>query len=176
MLLATPRLTLRRFRETDAVALAQYRSDPDVARFKSWTAPVSAETAQGWARDFAAASPSAPGWFPYAVEVTGERRLIGDIGVLLHENLRQAELGFTLARAAQGRGYATEAVRAVLTDLFETRGLHRVSAECDARNTRSAALLERVGFTREGLRRQATWMKGEWTDDLVFGLLAADRR
>lgn len=173
-MLLTPRLTLRRFREADAPALAAYRSDSDVAHFKSWTAPVSAETARGWVRDFAAASPSEPGMFQYAVELTEERRLVGDIGVHLHENLRQAELGFTLARAAQGRGYATEAVRAVLADLFEARGLHRVSAECDARNTRSAALLERVGFTREGFRRQATRMKGEWTDDLVFGLLAAD--
>jgi aminoglycoside 6'-N-acetyltransferase len=174
MLLATPRLTLRRFREEDAPALAAYRSDPDVAHFKSWTAPVTAETAQAWVHDFAVGSPTEPGWFQYAVELTAERRLIGDIGVRLHENLRQAELGFTLARGRHGQGYATEAVRAVLADLFETRGLHRVSAECDARNARSAALLERVGFTREGHLRQATWIKGEWTDDLLYGLLAAD--
>jgi aminoglycoside 6'-N-acetyltransferase len=175
MLLATPRLTLRRFREADASVLAAYRSDPEVARFKSWTAPVTAETAQAWVHDFAAGSPTEPGWFQYAVELTAEGRLIGDIGVRLHENLRQAELGFTLARGRQGQGYATEAVRAVLADLFEARGLHRVFAECDARNARSAALLERVGFTREGCRRQATWIKGEWTDDYLYGLLATDR-
>ncbi|RAG87186.1 N-acetyltransferase [Streptacidiphilus pinicola] len=175
-MLDTPRLTLRRFRAEDAPALAAYRSDPEVAHFKSWTAPVSAETARAWVRDFAAASPAEPGLFPYAIELTAERRLIGDIGVRLHENLRQAELGFTLARDAQGHGYATEALRAVLADLFDTRGLHRVSAECDARNLRSAALLERVGFVLEGRPRQATWLKGEWTDDLVFGLLVTDPR
>lgn len=174
--LSTPRLTLRRFREEDAPALAAYRSEPEVAHFQSWTAPVAAETAQAWVREFAAGSLDRPGWFQYAVELTAERRLIGDIGVRMHDNLRQAELGFTLASAAQGRGYATEAVRAVLDDLFGTRGMHRVSAECDARNDRSAALLERVGFTREGFHRQATWMKGEWTDDLTYGLLAADDR
>ncbi|MEY9876419.1 RimJ/RimL family protein N-acetyltransferase [Streptacidiphilus sp. MAP12-33] len=176
MSLHTPRLTLRRFREEDAAALAAYRSEPDVAHYQSWTAPVAPETAWAWVRDFAAGSLERPGWFQYAVELTAERRLIGDIGVRMHENLRQAELGFTLAGAAHGRGYATEAVRAVLDDLFEARGLHRVSAECDARNVRSAALLERVGFAREGRLRQATWMKGEWTDDLVYGLLAADHR
>ena len=52
------------------------------------------------------------------------------------------------------------------------RGLHKVSAEVDARNGASARLLERVGFTREGLRRSHTWIKGEWTDDLLYGLLA----
>ncbi|WP_042364780.1 GNAT family N-acetyltransferase [Streptacidiphilus neutrinimicus] len=175
MLLATPRLTLRRFRETDAPELAAYRSDPDVARYQGWSAPVTDEAARAWVHAFAAGSPTEPGWFQYAVELTAERRLIGDIGVHLHENRRQADLGFTLAPAWQGHGYATEAVRAVLADLFESHGLHRVSAECDARNARSAALLERVGFTREGLRRQGTWIKGEWTDDLLYGLLAADR-
>ncbi|WP_042383529.1 GNAT family N-acetyltransferase [Streptacidiphilus melanogenes] len=175
MLLATSRLTLRRFREADAPELAAYRSDPDVAHYQGWTAPVTAEAALAWVHAFAAGSPTEPGWFQYAVELTAEGRLIGDVGVRLHDNLRQADIGYTLATAWQGHGYATEAVRAVLADLFETRGLHRVAAECDARNLRSAALLERVGFTREGMRRQATWMKGEWTDDLLYGLLAADR-
>jgi aminoglycoside 6'-N-acetyltransferase len=62
----------------------------------------------------------------------------------------------------------------MLHHLFTQRGLRRVSAECDARNVASAKLLERVGFRREGLRRQHTWIKDEWTDDLLFGLLAAE--
>jgi aminoglycoside 6'-N-acetyltransferase len=86
----------------------------------------------------------------------------------------QAELGFTLAPAYQGKGYATEAVRGMLEHLFTERNLHRVSAECDARNTASARLLERVGFRQEGLRLSNTWFKGEWTDDLLFGLLRRD--
>jgi aminoglycoside 6'-N-acetyltransferase len=101
--------------------------------------------------------------------------MIGDVGVCRHANGMQAEIGFSLATAYQGQGYATEAVRAVLHRLFAVDGLHKVEAECDARNTASARLLERVGFTREGLRRRHTWIKGEWTDDLLYGLLAADR-
>jgi aminoglycoside 6'-N-acetyltransferase len=81
-----------------------------------------------------------------------------------------------LATTAQGHGYMTEALRALLDHLFRTQGLHRVSAECDARNLRSVALLERLGFVREGLRTANTWIKGEWTDDLLFGLLARDWR
>ncbi len=50
--------------------------------------------------------------------------------------------------------------------------MRRLAAECDARNVASAALLRRLGFTLEGRRRAHTWIKGEWTDDLVFGLLA----
>ncbi|MDQ0955025.1 RimJ/RimL family protein N-acetyltransferase [Streptomyces phaeochromogenes] len=174
MLLETPRLVLRRFRAEDAAPLAAYRSDPLVARYQGWTAPVPLDSAVRMVRGLATGSPEEPGWFQYAIELKADRCLVGDVGVCLHENRMQAELGFTLAGDRQGHGYATEAVRAVLGDLFERRGLHRVSAECDARNDRSARLLRRVGFLQEGLLRQASWIKDEWTDDLLFGLLASD--
>jgi RimJ/RimL family protein N-acetyltransferase len=173
-LLATPRLTLRRFSAGDATALAAYRSDVEVARYQSWTAPVSMEVARDLVAEFAAGDPRRPGWFQYAVEC--DPVLIGDVGVNLHENRMQAELGFTIARIHQGHGYAAEAVRRVLEHLFADLGLHRVSAECDARNLRSARLLTRIGFRREGCRRAHTWIKGEWTDDLLFGLLANEWR
>lgn len=174
MLLTTERLLVRRFRAADAPVLSQYRSLPEVARYQSWDTPFALDRAEDFARYMAAADPDKPGWFQWAVELKDEHTLIGDVGVGLNENLMQADLGFTFAPSGQGRGYATEAVRAVLGRLFEIQGVRRVSADCDARNVRSAALLERVGFTREGLQRSHTWMKGEWTDDLLFGLLATD--
>ena len=122
-------------------------------------------------REFAEGDPERPGWFQYAIELKADGCLVGDAGVNLHGNRMQAELGFTLAPDRQGHGYAGEAVCAVLTDRF-ARGLHRVSAECDARNVRCARLLERVGFLLEGRRPAFTWIKGEWTDDLLYGFLA----
>jgi RimJ/RimL family protein N-acetyltransferase len=174
MLIATERLVLRRFRESDAVTLAEYRSDPAVARYQSWSPPFSLEAARALTGHLAAGDPGRPGWFQYAVELTATRTHIGDIGVNLHENRRQAEMGFTLAAAYQRRGFGVEMVSALLDHLFSVQGLHKVSAECDARNAASAALLARTGFVAEGRRRQHTWIKGEWTDDLLFGLLGAD--
>jgi aminoglycoside 6'-N-acetyltransferase len=171
----TPRLVIRRFRVADAPVFAAYRSDPEVARYQSWTPPVPLHEAAALVRTFAAGDPSLPGWFQYAIAIRAtDDVLIGDIGVHLEENMMQAEIGFTLDPQYQGLGYATEAVRAMLRYLFADRLLRRVSAECDARNLSSARLLERLGFRREGLRRQHTWIKGEWTDDVLFGLLAAE--
>lgn len=176
MLIATERLVLRRFRTADAPVLAEYRSDPDVARYQSWDAPFPLLRAETAVANFMASDPDRPGWFQYAVERTADHTLIGDVAVHLHDNLMQAEIGFTLAAAYQKRGYATEAVGGVLDRLFHERGLHKVTGECDARNTSSAALLERLGFTREGVLRQQTFIKGEWTDDLLYGLLATEWR
>jgi RimJ/RimL family protein N-acetyltransferase len=169
MFVRTERLTVRRFTAEDAERFAAYRSDPAVARFQGWEAPVPLAEAQETVERFATGDPEAPGWFQYAVALDGV--LIGDLGLKLHENLMQAELGFTFATEYQGQGYASEAVRGLLQHLFVDRKLHKVSAEADARNTASARLLERVGFTREGLRLSHTWFKGEWTDDLLYGYL-----
>ncbi|GID29643.1 GNAT family N-acetyltransferase [Paractinoplanes brasiliensis] len=172
MLIATERLVLRRFRPGDAPVLAAYRSDPDVARYQSWDAPFPLLRAETAVANFIASDPDRPGWFQYAVERTADRVLVGDVAVHLHDNLQQAEIGFTVAKEHQRHGYAREAVSAVLDRLFRLQGLHKVAGECDSRNVASASLMERLGFIREGLLRQQTYIKGEWTDDLIYGLLS----
>ena len=73
--------------------------------------------------------------------------------------------------STRATGYATEAVRRLLHYLLIERGKHRVRATCDDRNTRSAAVLERVGMRREGHLLESTWSKGEWTNDLLYAVL-----
>jgi RimJ/RimL family protein N-acetyltransferase len=172
VILLSTRLTIRPFRAQDAQTLADYRSDPDVARYQGWSTPFPVDAAARMIEEMT--DPTEPGWFQYAVDLDGT--LIGDIGVNTHENLMQADIAYSLAPAHQGHGYATEAVQRMLRHLFTDRGLHRVSAECDARNERSAKLLARLGFRQEGHRVEHSWIKGEWTDDLLFGLLAKDFR
>ncbi|UIX31752.1 GNAT family N-acetyltransferase [Streptomyces sp. GQFP] len=170
----TARLRLRRFTPADAPALAAYRSDPEVSRYQSWESPVPSAEAERLAATLSAGDPRDPGWFQYAVERLDVPGLIGDVGVCRSDDGRQAELGFTFAPEFQGRGYASEAVARTVEFLLVKEGLHRVSAACDGRNVRSARLLERVGFRREGHLVRSTWIKGEWTDDVLFGLLASE--
>lgn len=174
MLLETERLVLRRFRAADAPMLAAYRSDPDVARYQSWEAPFPLGDAIAFVTEVGHLDPEREGWFQYAIEGKDSGVLVGDVGVNRGDGGRQAEIGFTLAPAFQGRGYATEAVRRVVRFLLLEEGLHRVHATLDARNVRSARLLERLGFRREGLLRQCSWWKGEWTDELLYAVLASE--
>jgi RimJ/RimL family protein N-acetyltransferase len=170
MLLETPRLTIRAFRPEDAPRLSQYRSDPQIARYQAWEAPYTLEQAIERIATYTK-DPDEPGWFQYAVELKATGQQIGDVGVELHINLMQADLGFTLAPGNHGHGYALEMTTAILGDRFR-RGLHRMSAQADARNHRSAHLLARLGFAPEGLRPSYQWAKGEWADEALYGLLA----
>jgi aminoglycoside 6'-N-acetyltransferase len=169
----TDRLVLRRLTRGDALPLAAYRSDPDVARYQSWDAPYSLQAARDLVESMSDVAFAQPGeWLHVGVEATGV--LVGDVAVHVHDDPRQATVGFTLAPHVQGHGYASEAVCAVLSLLFEHHGLHRAVADCDVRNVRSAALLERLGMRREAHHRRSAWSKGEWTDEYVYAVLAEE--
>lgn len=174
--LTTGRLVLRRFRPDDLPTFVAYRSDPSVARYQSWDAPYPVQRAERLLAEMASAHPDSPGiWFQVAVVRRTDGLLIGDCAAHVRpDDPRQAEIGFSFAPAHQGRGYATEAVRRLLDYLLVERGKHRVSAQCDDRNERSAALLRRAGMRREGLLVEATWAKGEWTNDELYAVLRTE--
>jgi RimJ/RimL family protein N-acetyltransferase len=171
--LAGPRVAIRRFQPGDVADFVAYRSVERVARFQSWDAPYPAEAGERFVRQMMKQHPDTPGeWFQFAVALGPDGRLIGDCAAKPDgDDPRQCEIGFTLAPEQQGHGYATEAARLLVGYLFGARGKHRITAYCDPRNAASAAVLERLGMRREGHLRESTWAKGEWTDDLVYGLL-----
>ena len=167
------RVLLRRFRPADVAEFVAYRSRPEVARFQSWDAPYPREEGERFVRQIMKDHPDTAGeWFQFAVALRPAGPLIGDCAAMTHaDDPRQCEIGFTIAAEHQGHGYATEAARLLVGYLFGSRAKHRITATCDPRNTASAAVLERLGMRREGHLRESTWAKGEWTDDLLYGLL-----
>jgi RimJ/RimL family protein N-acetyltransferase len=171
--LETPRLILRPFQESDLEAFAAYRSDPQVARYQGWEAPYTLEQAAAFIREMQSTRPGAPGaWYQIAIERKSTPGLIGDCAFhILANEPRQAEIGFSLSSAFQGQGYATEAVRRLLDYLFGELDLQRVSAICDAENTASARLLERVGMRREGHFIENIWFKGAWGSEYAYAIL-----
>jgi RimJ/RimL family protein N-acetyltransferase len=87
---------------------------------------------------------------------------------------RQGELGFVFHPDHQGRGYAGEASTALLRVAFEHVGFHRVVGRADGRNRRSAAVMERLGMRREAYFVENEHVKGDWTDEVVYALLATE--
>ena len=174
--MAATRVALRRLHLGDVDGFTAYRSSAEVARYQSWEAPYPRAAGEQLVREMMARHPDTAGeWFQFAVILRSTGELIGDCAARPHpDDFRQAEIGFTIAPAHQGHGYATEAVRRLLDYLFERRAKHRVTACCDARNAASAGLLERLGMRREGHLRESTWAKGEWTDDLLYALLGRE--
>ncbi len=170
--LETPRLRLRRLREADLPLFMAYRNDPEVARYQGWES-ISLPEAQAFIQAQRSIHPGVPGvGMQIAIELKETGLLVGDCYFCIQvDDPEQAELGYTLATDAQGRGLATEAVAAWLTYAFRAYHLHRVTALLDVENHRSAALLERLGFRREGHFLQSGWFKGKWCDEYLYAIL-----
>jgi RimJ/RimL family protein N-acetyltransferase len=112
------------------------------------------------------------GAFVGLVVATHDGTVVGDSMLHLQgTGLTEGEIGWTILPGSGGRGYATEAARAVLRLGFEHFGLRRIVANLDARNDRSAALCERLGMRREVHRLGDFWSKGTWTDSYEYALL-----
>jgi len=170
--LETERLILRHFTDADLVPFMAYRNDPGVARYQGWEGISEAE-AHAFIAEQKQVQPGVPGqWFQIAIALKETGMLAGDCALKIDEHdERQAEIGYTLARAYQGKGIAAEAVSRVLDYAFRTLELHRVIAITDCENTASIALLERLGLRREGHFIQNVWFKGKWADEYLYAIL-----
>ena len=170
--LETPRLNIRALSPGDAEALFAYRSDGAVARFQSFR-PGSAEDARRFILDNTKDFGAEGTWFQAGVYSDGA--LIGDIGVhFMGPGNAQCEIGYTIDPRRQRRGYGKEAVGRVVGFLFGELGKHRVFASLDPANAASAALLESLGFRREGLFRQSLLVDGRWEDELTYAMLRGE--
>lgn len=141
-------ITLRRLRAEDLAAFQSYRQDTALGQYQGWHPQSDADalafiTAMAMAPIFPRAE-----WVQLGIAERATYELIGDIGICVSADGICAEIGFTLSRPAQGRGFAKEAVGLATQLLFQTTAVSEIRGVTDARNAASIALLERVGMRR----------------------------
>ena len=172
--LVTPRAQVRMLGTGDLDRLVEYRNDPEVARYQDWSLPFTRSDAERLLAEQADhVGPAADGYM-VQLAIVADGLTIGDVAVGIRPGGAIASIGFTLAPDAQGRGHAREVVAALVDALF-SHGVQRIEASTDPANLASIRVLDLTGFRCEGLAREAESIRGEWVDDLRFGLLAADR-
>lgn len=179
----TARLEIRPLEDADFDAMWEFRRLPEVNRWLG-RAPATREAFHETYSDPARRAMTFVIVFPDAG--SGAPAIIGDLMIKIEDGWAQAEvadqaegveaeLGWVLAPSYTGRGFASEAVRAVIDVCFGTLGLRRVHAGCFADNEPSWKLMERLGMRREEFsRRTALHRTGEWMDGMNYGLLAEE--
>lgn len=173
----TERLTIRRAEASDTTTVWQWRKLPEVGEWIT-RAPKDFRVFEAQFTD--------PARLAVTLVIERDGLPIGDIMLKVEDSwtqaevaeqgaASQAEIGWVLDPAHQGRGYATEAVRGVFAVCFEQLGLRRVHAGCFAANEPSWRMMERLGMRREehslknGLHRSGVWMDG-----MTYALLAEE--
>jgi ribosomal-protein-serine acetyltransferase len=113
----------------------------------------------------------------FVAGIWSEGRVCGIIGTHKLDLLnRKVEIGYWLGQSFQGRGIMTAACRSVVTHLFDELGLNRVTIQCARENEKSCAIPQRLGFTEEGLAREAQFLHGHFHDLRRFAMLKKDFR
>jgi RimJ/RimL family protein N-acetyltransferase len=170
----TRRLLLRPFAMDDLAGLHAIQSRLDVTRYLMWGPRSLAEVRKVLAKRARTTTLEDEGdALNLAMTLPESGALVGDVSLRwVSAEHRQGEIGFVLHPDHHGKGFAGEAGAVMLRLGFEGLGLHRVVGRCDARNTASAKVMERLGMRREAHFRQNEIVKGEWTDELVYAMLA----
>ena len=170
------RVAIRRQTEADLPALLEVHADDEVTALLPYGTWTSMADAEAWSQRMAGLQ-AAGDALQFVVVDQAVDRAIGTCLLFRHdEGSARVELGYVLGRSHWGRGLMREALDALLDCAFGRMDLRRIEAQVDTRNAASAALLARLGFTKEGLLRQRWVSKGEVRDVEMFGLLSHEWR
>lgn len=178
MFLHTQRLLLRNFNASDLEAFLAYRNEPEVSKYQGWVLPYTREQGEVFIAEMKDIhAPKQGQWLQLALELKETAVLVGDVAFFIKsDDIRQAVIGFTIARPYWQKGFATEALTALLDYLFEDLDLHRVTADCDTDNTGSWRTLEKLGFRREALFVESLHIDGRYTSEFYYGMLQREWR
>jgi RimJ/RimL family protein N-acetyltransferase len=174
MNLQTSRLFLRPLGISDASALFEARSDPQVMHYWDWPVQNSVAEVEGIIADhFPQVADGNVLWWAVALSPDGPAIGECDLSEIDHRN-GVAEVGFLFAMRHWGKGYAREAMEAVIAHAFGAMGLSRLWARFHAGNQASQRLLEKLGFVYEGTLRRHIQRDGERRDCILYGRLKSD--
>jgi RimJ/RimL family protein N-acetyltransferase len=179
MIFATSeRLLLRRPCESDLDKLLPGWSDPQMVRFTGLRDDprgfVAAFIADMQSKSPGDCEPGGP-WYQMVIERRDDGAVLGDLGIGFGvPGERQVELGWRILPPVQRRGYAREAVAALIPWLIEAHRIRRFVGVAASENQASVALLRSLGFRQEGHFRESFLCNGRWLDDDYFALLARE--
>jgi [ribosomal protein S5]-alanine N-acetyltransferase len=167
----TERLHLRQIRHEDADAIMAIYSGDEMMRFLAQPPIDTREKAIGLIDWFSSNFQNQIG-IDWGITLKGETELIGMGGAYgWNREDRKIDIGYHILTPYWGKGYATEATRAIIGWCFKNLDLHRIQADCTDGNIGSERVLLKSGFKVEGVWRESCWEHGRFVDIKQFGLL-----
>ncbi len=167
--LKTERLILRVAEYRDAKAIFSYRSDSKTNKYQGWI-PKTIEDVDSFLENISSEINVAETWFQFVIIEIEGNEILGDIGIHFIDD-KQAEIGCTLDKKHQGKGYATEALESIIDYLFIDLNKHRIICSIDPQNISSIELVKRLGFRKEAHFKESILINGVWVDDVIYAIL-----
>jgi RimJ/RimL family protein N-acetyltransferase len=174
MILETKRLIIRPIRIEDKNEVFEYRSDTATNKYQGWI-PTTLFDVETFIGKISKQINEPETWFQFVIIEKETQKIIGDLGIHFFDNEnKQAEIGCTLNKNFQNKGYATESVKRVIDYLFKDLNKHRIITSIDPKNKNSIRLVERIGFRKEAHFVESIFINGRWVDDLIYAMIEKD--
>jgi len=169
----TDRLVLREIMEDDLPEIYYQRSDPEMMKYVDRTPARSLEDAGEFIGRIKAALQANEG-ITWGITLKNEPKLIGNIGIWrIEKEHHRAEIGYVLHTEHQSKGYASEALKAIINYGFSVMKLHSLEANVNPLNTASIKLLERNNFTKEAHFKENYYFDGRYLDSAIYSLISS---
>ena len=174
MKLDTKRLIIRPITLDDKNEIFEYRSDTETNKYQGWI-PKTIDDVEIFIGKISKQINEPETWFQFVIIEKETQKIVGDLGIHFFDSEnRQVEIGCTLNKEFQKKGYATESVKRVIDYLFKELNKHRIITSIDPDNKNSIRLVERIGFREEAHFVESLLINGKWVDDLIFALIEKD--
>jgi len=174
MKIETKRLLIRPILQSDKEMVFEYRSDKETNKYQGWI-PETVKDVENFIGKVSKQINEPETWYQFVIIEKNSEKIIGDLGIHFFGEVNlQAEIGCTLNKLFQNKGYATESVESVIDYLFNDLKKHRIITSIDPENTNSIKLVERLGFRKEAHFVESIFINGKWVDDIVYALIEKD--
>ncbi|HEY3385969.1 MAG TPA: GNAT family protein [Saprospiraceae bacterium] len=176
MMLETKRLYLRELVVEDLDHIHELHSLPETDQYNTLGIPDSIQITEQLLGEWLVLQNQKPRKsYILAIDSNEDNQFIGLMAMEIGKpNYRTAEVWYKLHSTFWEKGYATEALTRLLLFGFSDLNLHRIEAGCAVDNIASVRVLEKVGMTREGMKRKKLPIRGEWKDNYFYGILEED--
>ena len=173
MQLQTNRLSFRQLSPDDLYNIHELHSLPETDRFNTLGVPETIEVTEKVINDWLVEQHTKPRTsYIFCLYLTDTKQFIGLIAINIGKPKYQtAEVWFKIHVTHWNKGYTTEALTKLIEFGFKELGLHRIEAGCAVENIASGKVLEKVGMTKEGMKRKKLPIRGEWKDNYFYAIL-----
>jgi [ribosomal protein S5]-alanine N-acetyltransferase len=176
LLLQTERLYIKDIALTDIASIHALHSLPETDEFNTLGIPATIAVTEKLVNEWIAVQTQNPRTvYVFALSIKATQAFIGLMALNLGKShYKTAEIWFKVHKDFWNKAYTTEAVTQLLDFGFNDLKLHRIEAGCATENMASAKVLEKVGMTREGMKRKKLPIRGEWKDNYFYAILEED--
>ncbi len=168
----TKRLRIRNLKLSDLKDFHFYRSNPEVVKFQGFDVKNLEECREFIRTQMHQLFGKPMEWVQYGIEKLENNKLIGDCAIKISSNDEgTASIGITLSPKEQNKGYAKEVMLGILHFLFEQQNVHRVVETLITNNISSEKLVLSIGFRKEGIFLESSFVEDKWIDSLQYAML-----